>query len=294
VSHQQRRYLGGAIRNQNHAEFALVGIPYDEKASWLRGAADAPNAIRNASIESKINAFTELGVNLQEDTSIIDLGNLALSGSYTKVCAKIEQQILMILDQGMIPLILGGDHSITYPVVRAFAQRYHPLDILHFDAHPDLYDTYNGDPFSHACPFARIVEEGLAEQIIQIGIRTATATQRMKAETFGVQMLEMKDWPEHIKIAFNNPVYLSFDMDALDPAFAPGVSHIEPGGLSTRQVLQLIHELDADLIGLDVVELNPTRDTSDITAAVAVKILMEVIGKIVKSRSTLTVTRNGE
>lgn len=276
--------MGGAIRYQDQAEFALIGIPYDEKASWLRGAADAPNAIRDASIEAKINAYTELGVNLVEDTSIIDLGNLTLSGPFTEVCTHIEQQILTILDKGIIPLILGGDHSITYPIVRAFSQRYRLIDILHFDAHPDLYDTYNGDPFSHACPFARIMEEGLAKRVIQVGIRSATATHRMKAETYGVQMLEMKDWSEHVEIAFTNPVYLSFDMDALDPAFAPGVSHAEPGGLSTRQVLQLIHKLDAELIGLDIVEFNPSRDISEITAAAAVKILKEVIGKIVKSR----------
>jgi arginase family enzyme len=157
------------------------------------------------------------------------------------------------------------------------------LDILHFDAHPDLYEEWKGDRLSHACPFARIIEEGLAQNLVQIGIRAATGEHRAKAIKSGVRTVEMKDIKDNLSLQFSNPLYISFDMDALDPAFAPGVSHYEPGGLSTRQVINMLHSLKAEIVGLDVVELNPYRDQSGMTASAAVKIIKEVAGKMIKS-----------
>jgi len=164
--------------------------------------------------------------------------------------------------------------------VKAFARKFKPLDILHFDAHPDLYEEMHGDRYSHACPFARIMEEGLAQNLVQVGIRAATGQQRAKASEHGVRMIEMKDFEDSLSLEFSNPLYVSFDMDALDPAFAPGVSHHEAGGLSTRQAIDILHALDARIVGLDVVEVNPERDASGITAAAAVKIIKEVAGRI--------------
>jgi agmatinase len=168
-------------------------------------------------------------------------------------------------------------------VIKAFAQKIKPLDILHFDAHPDMYDEFNDDPYSHACPFARVLEEGLARHIVQVGIRAANSAQREKAEKFGVQWIEMKDLLKKTSLEFSNPLYISFDVDALDPAFAPGVSHCEPGGLSTRQVINMIHKLNAEIVGMDVVEVNPDKDISGITASAAVKVTMEVMGRVVQS-----------
>ena len=138
------------------------------------------------------------------------------------------------------PIALGGDHAITFPILRAFAKRHPRLSILHFDAHPDLYDEFEGNRFSHACPFARIMEEGLAGRLVQVGIRTANAHQREQVARFGVEMIEMRDFRDGLAPEFDAPVYVSFDLDGLDPAFAPGVSHREPGGLSTRQALDVI------------------------------------------------------
>lgn len=160
------------------------------------------------------------------------------------------------------------------------ARTYPDLDILHLDAHPDLYEELYGDRFSHACPFARILEEGLAKNLVQVGIRASTGAHRQKAAAFNVQTIAMREWQDDIALAFSNPLYISFDADVLDPAFAPGVSHHEPGGLSTRQVIQLLHRLEADIVGMDVVEVNPSRDVFGITAAAAVKIVMEAAAKM--------------
>ena len=125
------------------------------------------------------------------------------------------------------------------------------------------------------------MEDGLAQGLVQVGIRAATGDQRANARRHGSRLIEMKDFADGLVLEFARPLYITFDMDALDPAFAPGVSHHEPGGLSTRQVLDLIHRLKADIIGLDVVECNPTRDPSGITAAAAVKIIKEVAGRMI-------------
>jgi arginase len=221
-------------------------------------------------------------VDLEEDTVLVDLGDVDTSGDVDKTFALTEKAVAAILDKGAVPIVLGGDHSITYPVLKAFARFTKPLDVLHFDAHPDLYDDLYGDRLSHACPFARIVEDGLAASIVQVGVRAITAAHRAKALKAGVRMVEMKDIHDPLHLRFGNPVYISFDLDALDPAFAPGVSHHEPGGLTTRQALQAIQSLKGRIAGLDIVELNPTRDPSAITAAAAFKILKETAGRIVR------------
>ena len=129
-------------------------------------------------------------------------------------------------------LTLGGDHSVTYPIIKAYSQFYSDLNILQFDAHPDLYHEYAGNPYSHGCPFARIMEKGFIKRLVQVGIRAMTSHQKEQAERFGVEIVEMKDFKPDLDINFTGPVYISLDLDGLDPAFAPGVSHQEPGGRS--------------------------------------------------------------
>ncbi len=276
--------FGGAVKQTASFDFAVIGIPYDEKSSFLKGAAQGPQAIRRASTGNMINSFTELGADLYSDADLVDLGDVDVSGSYEQVSEKIHSQVHKALSGSAIPLILGGDHSVTLPVVQTLARHFESISVLHFDAHPDLYEEYRGDPFSHACPFARILEQGLVRELVQIGIRTATTAHRKKARQFGVRMVEMKDLSEDLTLEFQYPVYISFDIDALDPAFAPGVSHLEPGGLSTRQALGIIHRLKAHIVGMDVVEVNPSRDPSGITAAAGAKLIMETAGKILTER----------
>lgn len=276
--------FGGSIKKTDEFQFAILGIPFDEKSCYLKGVSKGPEAIRAASTGEAINPWTESGVNLEEETTIVDLGDLDVSGSFWDVFARAEDQVRKILEKDAVPIILGGDHSLTYPIIKAFASKYVPLDILHFDAHPDLYDELYGDRYSHGCPFARIIEEGMVANLVQVGIRAATGEHRDLALKKGVRMIEMKDISDAMSLDFVNPLYISFDVDALDPAFAPGVSHHEAGGLSTRQVLNMLHELKGTIIGMDMVEVNPERDPTGITASAAVKIVMEVIGKIVALR----------
>lgn len=278
--------FGGAVKQSQEFEFAIIGVPFDDKSCYLKGAAKGPQAIRAASTGKAINPWTELGVNLEEETTLVDLGNMDVTGNASEIFARIEKEIFEILKKEAVPIILGGDHSISYPAAKAFSRKFKDFDILHFDAHPDLYEELYGDRYSHASPFARILEEGLVQNIVQVGIRTATGQQRSKAAEHGVRTVAMKDIGEIPSLEFSNPLYISFDLDALDPAYAPGVSHHEPGGLSTRQAISMIHFLKAKIVGLDVVELNPERDKSGITAAAAVKIIKEVAGKIVFEAST--------
>ena len=169
---------------------------------------------------------------------------------------------------------------MTYPAVRAVARAHGPLTILHVDAHSDLYDVFEGDRYSHACPFARIMEEGLATRLVQVGIRTMNRHQRDQADRFGVEVIDMPAWLAGTRPRTSGKVYLSIDLDGLDPAFAPGVSHHEPGGLATREVLSLVQQLDGDLVAADVVEYNPRRDIGGLTATVAAKIVKEVAGRM--------------
>jgi agmatinase len=274
--------FGGAIKRSANYDLAVIGVPFDEKSSYLRGAAEGPAAIRASSTGRARNPETELGVDLERDTVMVDRGDVDTSGDVDITFQRIEAAVAAILKKKAKPIILGGDHSITYPVLKAMAKTYRKLDILHLDAHPDLYEDLYGDRLSHACPFARILEDGLAQSLVQVGVRAATANQRAVARRHGVRMVEMKDFREGLTLSFQNPIYISFDMDALDPAFAPGVSHQEAGGLTMRQAIDLIHRLRGRIVGLDVVELNPGRDPSGITASAAVKIVKEVAGMMVK------------
>jgi arginase len=276
--------FGGAIRDSRTYQLAILGVPFDEKSSFLRGAAGGPSAIRAASTGRARNPFTELGVDLEHDTVMVDLGDVDTSGDVDKTFSRIEASVGNILKKKAKPIVLGGDHSITYPVFRALAKTYKAVDVLHFDAHPDLYEDLYGDRYSHACPMARIMEQGLARGLVQVGIRAATADQLANARRYGSRIIGMKDIKDGLALSFVRPLYISFDLDALDPAFAPGVSHHEAGGLSTRQAVDIILALKAEIIGLDVVECNPSRDPSGITAAAAVKIIKEVAGLMVKKR----------
>jgi agmatinase len=285
--------FGGAIRRSDDYRIAVLGIPYDAKSSYLRGAAGGPAAIRAASTGMSTNEFTEKDVNLELDTVMVDLGDVEAVEDYGRMSALVEAALEPVLSRSAAPVVLGGDHSVTYPVVKSLARVYPELDILHFDSHPDLYDELYGDPHSHACTFARVMEEGLARSLVQVGVRAASPPQRANARKYGVRLIEMKDVPASLELEFRRPLFISFDMDALDPAFAPGVSHHEAGGLSTRQVIDIIHRLRARVVGLDVVELNPTRDPLGVTAAAAVKIIKETAAEIVLGERRATSSPRG-
>lgn len=257
----------------------LVGIPFDAQSSYMHGAGDAPKKIREALACDSSNTWTEFGIDIGAPGAYEDSGDLAFSEK--DAFQPIEAGIGKLLDCGKRPVSLGGDHSITYPIVKAFAKKYPDLTIFHFDAHPDLYDEFEGNKLSHACPFARIMESGLAKRLVQVGIRTATKHQREQASRFGVEVVEMRKLPALDRLKSDGPVYVTFDMDVLDPAFAPGISHWEPGGMSVREAISHLHAIDGEIVGADIIEYNPVRDPHGITAMVAAKILKEILGKMI-------------
>jgi len=261
---------------------ALLGIPLDENSSYLRGCALGPARVREVIASGSSNLCAEDGTDVASDSRFVDAGDVELATGAASITA-IEAAADGLLSRGARVLSVGGDHSVTYPLVRAYARHHPGLSLLHFDAHPDLYDDFQGNRFSHASPFARIMEERLAVRLVQVGIRTLNPHQRDQARRFGVEMFEMKDWRSDIAFSFEGPVYLTFDLDALDPAFAPGVSHHEPGGLSVRDVLgALSRSSGLRIVGADVVELNPTRDPVGVTAAVAVKLVTEFAARLLR------------
>lgn len=255
----------------------LLGLPYDASSSFLRGAAEAPALIRAALRSPAGNDWTEQLVDLAQPGVFSDAGDLTLPAD-ASARGMIESGITALMQRNVRVISLGGDHSVTYPILRAINGRYPQPTILHIDAHADLYNAFDGDRFSHACPFARIMEEGLASRLVQVGIRTLTGHQREQAARFGVEVIDMRAWAAGARPVIEGPVYISMDLDGLDPAFAPGVSHWEPGGLTVREVLGMIQGLHSLIVGADVVEFNPQRDPSGLTATVAAKIVKEIAG----------------
>ena len=257
--------IGGQMR------IRLIGLPTDSHSSFLRGAAAAPPAIRAALYSDHSNMAAESGENVELE----DAGDLPLDEGDADV-ERIRAAAANAISNGAVPLFLGGDHMVTFPIVSGLAAERGPVAILHFDAHPDLYDDFEGDPLSHASPFARIMENKLASRLVQVGIRTANAHCREQAKRFGVETVEMRSFaPDRVPIP-DGPLYVSIDMDALDPAFAPGVSHHEPGGLSVRDILSVLDRVPGPVIGADIVEYNPARDVNGVTAVVAAKLVKEI------------------
>jgi len=261
-------------------DVALLGVSSDANSSYMRGAALAPPAIRRALHCGSANLCSELGVDLRDNPRFVDVGDHLVTDDHASFPA-IESVIAEIFDCGAAPLVLGGDHAISYPVLKAVHKVHGAVNILHFDAHPDLYDDYEGNPYSHASPFARIMENGLCGRLVQVGIRTLSPHLRNQAERFGVEVHEMRNTDlDAIGRDFDGTVYISCDLDALDPAYAPGVSHHEPGGLSVRDILRVIQRLPNRIVGADIVEYNPRRDINDMTAMVAAKLLKEIAGRM--------------
>lgn len=260
----------------------LLGVPFDGASSFLRGAARAPAAIRAALASDASNLWTESMVDLGQGELWGDDGDL-LPGD--DVHEAVVAGVARIAARGERPLVLGGDHSITWPVVRAVRRHCPSLSILHFDAHNDLYDHYEGDTRSHACPFARIMEEGLCDQLVQVGIRAMTGHQREQAARFGVQVIDMRRWVAGERPVLRYPTYVSLDVDVLDPAFAPGVSHRESGGLEVRAVITELQRIGPPVVGADLVEYNPERDLGEVTAPVTAKLLKELLGAMLRDAS---------
>jgi agmatinase len=253
-------------------EPVLLGIPHDASSSFLRGAALAPARIRKALASPSSNLFSE---SLADAAQLLDHGDLPLANSAEDRVA-IEAAIRERVSAGLRPLCLGGDHSVTYPILRGLAPAHRNLTLVDIDAHPDLYDEFQGDSYSHACWLTRSLEEGLVKRVVQVGIRGLTPNQQKNVTRFGIEVVDMRAWAAGKRPVVDGPAYLSIDIDGIDPAFAPGVSHREPGGLSVREVITLVQSLTGPIVGADIVEYNPEQDWQDLTARVCAKLVKEV------------------
>ncbi len=262
---------------------ALLGVPWDAHSSHARGPAGGPAAIRRALADGAGNWVDSRGQDLRDAGLLIDVGDVAFDGAAEDIDA-ISRAVSAQLALGRPVLSLGGDHALTWPVFRAYAERWAGLAIVHVDAHPDLHDAFEGDPLSHASPFARIMERRLAPRLVQIGIRASDGHQSAQAARFGVETFAPEQFGEALARLPEGPAYLTIDLDGLDPAFAPGVNHYEPGGLTTRELLTLIEALPGPIVGADIVELSPARDHQDMTAKLAAKLVKELAGRMAPPR----------
>lgn len=256
----------------------ILGFEWDGSSSHARGAALAPTVVKRLLSSEASSSFSIDLVDMRDAIEGYLIPQLPPDAAEAR--AVIEKTVADCIVSGHAPLSIGGDHSVTYPILKAVAAKHGPFNILHIDAHPDLHDEFEGDKFSHASPFARALEAGLVKSLVQIGIRCFDPEQLATAKKYGVKMLRADQADETPPDIFAGPLYMSIDLDGLDPAFAPGVSHPEPGGLSTLDVLKLIRRIRGPLIGADIVELNPERDFQMMTARVVVRLIKELAGKI--------------
>jgi agmatinase len=261
----------------------LIGIPHDENSSFMRGSSLAPKLIRQMDTDGSANPFAENGQLVKKDKTYQDLGDIDFDGDDShQAYLKIKQVIQQQLNLNHQIICLGGDHSISFPIIEMHAKKYPRLNVLHFDAHADIYENFEDNPYSHASPFARLMETQLIAKLTQVGIRTLDSHQRQQINKYDVDVIEMKDFNFDFINKLKGPLYISIDLDGLDPAFAPGVSHHEPGGLSTREIIKCIQDIEVPIVGADIVEYNPKRDLNYMTAMVAYKLFKEIAAKILQ------------
>ncbi len=252
----------------------ILGFEWDASSSHSRGPALAPTVIKRLLTSEASSSYSIDLVDMREAIAGYDIPALPEDGGAAR--AMIEQTVARAIADGYAPLSVGGDHSVSYPILKAIAAAHGPVNLLHIDAHPDLHDNYEGDPFSHASPFARAHDDGLIANHVCVGVRCWDPASKAQAEKFGVTILGAHELDRVPGAIFERPLYMTIDLDGLDPAFAPGVSHPEPGGLSTLDALALIRRIESPLIGADIVELNPERDPMMTTARVVVRLVKEL------------------
>ena len=272
-------------------DIALVGIPFDGGVTNRTGARHGPREIRNqSSLMRMINQAT--GINPYELCSIADVGDAWVQKPFelTGALQEIEDFFQMVHQSGTVPVSAGGDHSVTLPIFRAIAKD-RPLGMVHFDAHCDTGDDYLGSKFHHGAPFRRAVEEGLLDpqRTIQIGIRGPLNDPDVWkfSEDSGMRVVSIEEFydsgwravmAEARKVVGEGPTYISFDVDGLDPVYAPGTGTPEVGGFTTHEAQQMIRSLRGlQLCGGDVVEVAPPFDPSGTTALVGASIMFEIL-----------------
>ncbi len=275
-------------------DFVVAGVPWDGATSYRTGQRLGPDAIRKVSVTLRPYNLA-LDIDIFEHCSGIDYGDLPVVAGYIEdTYAKIEAELGPLVEGGIIPVLMGGDHSITLPELRAVAKTHGPVALIHFDSHTDTNDQYFGKPYYHGSPFRRAVEEKivLAENSIQIGMRGSVYSKDAYDDStaLGFKVITMsalremglRELMETVrKRVGQNKVFITFDIDVVDPAFAPGTGTPEVGGITSAEAVELVRGLRGlNFVGFDVVEVLPDKDPAEITALLAANIVYEFLSLI--------------
>ena len=278
-------------RDANEVDIGLIGVPWDGGTTNRAGARHGPRQIRDLSTMAR-NVHHATGIKPFHLCNCADLGDSPVNPvDIDDTLARVEKYFATVVDQGIMPLSAGGDHLMTLPVMRALC-REEPVGMVHFDAHTDTWDRYFGESkYTHGTPFRRAIEEGLLdpERTVQIGIRGALYSDSDKQWGLdqGIRVIEIEEYTEMgieaviaeaRRVVGDGKTYISFDVDALDPVYAPGTGTPEIGGITTYDAQQMIRGLRGlNLVGGDVVEVSPPFDMSGNTALVAVTMMFEIL-----------------
>lgn len=282
-------------------DLAVLGIPFDGLVTSRPGARFGPNAIRQSSIRGR-NYSQQMEVAVYDRLRSIDVGDVDVNPfDYAETFRRIEHRVSELLTRGAAVVSLGGDHSILLPILRATSKKYPKLTLIQFDAHTDTTDEGWGQKFHHGTPVRRAIEEGLVQgsHIFQIGIRGSSGSARFNdyANQAGIHILDMQAFHDQNlraeflstlrEVAGSDPCYLTFDVDGVDPAFAPGTGTPVVGGLTSFEALNMMRSFRGlQFIGGDVVEVAPAYDSSEITSLLAATLVFEIAALIAIARAT--------
>ncbi|RWR06974.1 agmatinase [Siminovitchia fortis] len=297
-SSQSPRFVGNRtfmrleqVRTTNDIDFAVLGVPFDTAASNRTGQRFGPQHIRDFSV--LLRPYNpDMDIDIFEYCSGVDYGDInVIPGNALRTYDSMVEGLTPLLEKNVIPVIMGGDHSITLGNLRAFHKRYGKIALVHFDSHGDTWEHYYGEKYMHGTPFRRAAEEGLLdmEHSIQVGMRGPLygPGDIEDARDLGFEVIPMK---EVRQIGFENvmkrihervkdrPVFVTYDIDFVDPAFAPGTGTPEVGGPTSYEALEYVRGLDGlDVVGFDLVEVLPAYDANEITAVLASAVIYEMI-----------------
>jgi len=268
--------------NYEESKAVLYGMPMDWTVSYRPGSRFGPNKIREVSIG--LEEYSPYLDRELDDVKFFDAGDIPLPfGNPEKSLLEIETYIHTLLADNKIPIGMGGEHLVSLPVMKAVASKYDDLAIIHFDAHTDLRENYEGEEYSHSTPIRKIADHIGPKNVYSFGIRSGMKEEFIWAKENGmhISMFEvLEPLKEVLPTLSGRPVYVTIDIDVLDPAHAPGTGTVDAGGITSRELLASIHAIAAsgvNVVGFDLVEVSPVYDHSDQTASTASKLLREMI-----------------